>query len=118
MDFQEIIAGTVGKKIRSARALGSEVWGHEFARFSTMIPEERFAATAGGGDSLTTHCRVWRRRRRGDSELPKIAAYICENVLTSRRCQLFQRCSCVHEATTRYLAGHVAHCVVIGAETE
>jgi L-fucose isomerase-like protein len=110
MDFQEIIAGTVGKENTFGTVVGRVKAGPmTFARFSTSDREGRMAGYVGEGtftdDSLTTFGGA------GVVHIPRLQSllrYICERGFEHHvAANLSQVAAAVHEATTRYLGWNV-----------
>jgi len=115
MDFQEIIAGTVGKENTFGTCVGRVKSGPMcFARFSTDDTSGRIRGYSGSGqftdDPLETFGGA------GVVEIPalqKLLHYICENGFEHHVAANFSRVApAVHEAATRYLGwemyAHVA----------
>ncbi len=105
MDFQEIIAGTVGKENTFGTCVGRVKSGPmSFARFSTDDQHGEMRGYVGGGrftdDSLETFGGA------GVVEIPglqKLLHYICENGFEHHvAANLSTVAGAVHEATTRY----------------
>jgi L-fucose isomerase-like protein len=105
MDFQEIIAGTVGKENTFGTCVGLiKPEKMSFARFSTDDTAGRMRGYVGEGrfteDSLNTFGGA------GVVEIPnlqKLLHYICENGFEHHvAANLSTVASAVHEATTRY----------------
>jgi len=110
MDFQEIIAGTVGKDNTFGTCVGRVKSGAmSFARFSTNDREGRISGYVGEGeftdDALETFGGA------GVVKIPnlqKLLRYICENGFEHHVAANFSTvASAVHEATTRYLGWEV-----------
>jgi L-fucose isomerase-like protein len=106
MDFQEIIAGTVGKENTFGTCVGQVKAGTmSFARFSTDDTTGRMRGYSGGGrftdDPLDTFGGA------GVVEIPelqKLLHYICENGFEHHVAASFSSVApAVHEAATRYL---------------
>ena len=106
MDFQEIIAGTVGKENTFGTCVGRVKSGAmSFARFSTDDAHGKIRGYTGGGrftdDPLETFGGA------GVVEIPalqKLLHYICENGFEHHVAANFSSVAqVVHEATTRYL---------------
>ena len=106
MDFQEIIAGTVGKDNTFGTCVGRVKAGPmSFARFSTDDSNGRIRGYTGSGrftdDPLETFGGA------GVVEIPELQAllhYICENGFEHHVAANFSSVApVVHEATTRYL---------------
>lgn len=106
MDFQEIIAGTVGKDNTFGTCVGRVKSGPmSFARFSTDDINGKIRGYTGGGrftdDPLDTFGGV------GVVEIPglqKLLHFICENGFEHHVAANFSTVApAVHEATTRYL---------------
>jgi L-fucose isomerase-like protein len=106
MDFQEIIAGTVGKENTFGTCVGRVKPGAmSFARFSTNDREGKIRGYVGEGtftdDSLETFGGA------GVVHIPhlqKLLRYICERGFEHHVAANFSTvASAVHEATTRYL---------------
>jgi len=114
MDFQEIIAGTVGKENTFGTCVGQVKSGvMSFARFSTDDTGGKIRGYSGGGrftdDPLQTFGGA------GVVEIPelqKLLRYICENGFEHHVAANFSSVApVVHEATTRYLGWDMyAHC--------
>jgi L-fucose isomerase-like protein len=106
MDFQEIIAGTVGKDNTFGTVVGRVKPGAmSFARFSTDDTAGVMRGYVGEGsftnDSLNTFGGVGVVHI---SELQKLLRYICENGFEHHVAANFSTtASAVHEATVRYL---------------
>jgi L-fucose isomerase-like protein len=106
MDFQEIIAGTVGKENTFGTCVGRVKSGPmSFARFSTNDREGNIRGYVGEGaftdDSLETFGGAGVVRI---PELQKLLRYICERGFEHHVAANFSTvASAVHEATTRYL---------------
>jgi L-fucose isomerase-like protein len=110
MDFQEIIAGTVGKENTFGTCVGRVKSGAmSFARFSTDDREGRIRGYVGEGaftdDPLETFGGA------GVVKIPhlqKLLHYICESGFEHHVAANFSTAaSAVHEATTRYLGWDV-----------
>ena len=106
MDYQEIIAGTVGKENTFGTCVGRVKAGPmSFARFSTDDASGRIRGYSGGGqftdDPLETFGGA------GVVEIPglqKLLHYICENGFEHHVAANFSTVApAVHEAATRYL---------------
>jgi len=106
MDFQEIIAGTVGKENTFGTCVGRVKSGPmSFARFSTDDTTGKIRGYSGGGqftdDPLDTFGGA------GVVEIPglqKLLHYICENGFEHHVAANFSTVApAVHEAATRYL---------------
>jgi len=106
MDYQEIIAGTVGKDNTFGTCVGRVKAGPmSFARFSTDDATGRIRGYSGGGqftdDPLETFGGA------GVVEIPglqKLLHYICENGFEHHVAANFSTVApAVHEAATRYL---------------
>jgi L-fucose isomerase-like protein len=106
MDFQEIIAGTVGKENTFGTCVGRVKAGPmSFARFSTDDAHGKIRGYTGGGrftdDPLETFGGA------GVVEIPglqKLLHYICENGFEHHVAANFSSVApVVHEAATRYL---------------
>jgi L-fucose isomerase-like protein len=106
MDYQEIIAGTVGKENTYGTVVGRvKASPMSFARFSTDDVTGRMRGYVGGGaftnDPLDTFGGVGVVEIKG---LQKLLHYICENGFEHHvAANLSQSAGAVHEATTRYL---------------
>jgi L-fucose isomerase-like protein len=106
MDFQEIIAGTVGKENTFGTCVGQVKSGPmSFARFSTDDREGKIRGYVGEGeftdDPLQTFGGAGVVRIPG---LQKLLRFICERGFEHHVAANFsQTASAVHEATTRYL---------------
>jgi L-fucose isomerase-like protein len=112
MDYQEIIAGTVGKDNTYGTCVGLIKPGAmSFARFSTEDIAGRMRGYVGEGrftdDPLTTFGGA------GVVEIPdmqKLLRYICERGFEHHvAANLSNVSSAVHEATTRYLGWDMFH---------
>jgi len=112
MDYQEIIAGTVGKDNTYGTCVGLIKPGAmSFARFSTEDSEGRVRGYVGEGrftdDPLITFGGA------GVVEIPemqKLLRYICERGFEHHvAANLSNVASAVHEATTRYLRWDMSH---------
>jgi L-fucose isomerase-like protein len=110
MDFQEIIAGTVGKDNTFGTCVGRVKSGPmSFARFSTNDREGKISGYVGEGaftdDPLETFGGA------GVVQIPhlqKLLRYICERGFEHHVAANFSTvASAVHEATTRYLGWNV-----------
>lgn len=110
MDFQEIIAGTVGKDNTFGTCVGRVKSGPmSFARFSTNDRQGKISGYVGEGaftdDPLETFGGA------GVVKIPqlqKLLRYICENGFEHHVAANFSTvASAVHEATTRYLGWDV-----------
>ncbi len=110
MDFQEIIAGTVGKENTFGTCVGRVKAGPmSFARFSTNDREGKMWGYVGEGaftnDPLETFGGA------GVAQIPglqKLLRFICENGFEHHVAANFSTvASAVHEATTRYLNWNV-----------
>jgi L-fucose isomerase-like protein len=106
MDYQEIIAGTVGKENTYGTVVGRvKASSMSFARLSTDDASGRMRGYVGDGtftdDALSTFGGV------GVVEIPdlqKLLRYICENGFEHHvAANLSSAAGAVHEATTRYL---------------
>jgi L-fucose isomerase-like protein len=106
MDFQEIIAGTVGKENTFGTCVGKVKSGAmSYARFSTDDFTGKIRGYSGGGrftdDPLETFGGA------GVVEIPnmqKLLHYICENGFEHHVAANFSSVApMIHEATTRYL---------------
>ena len=106
MDYQAIIAGTVGKENTFGTCVGQVKSGAMcFARFSTDDPSGRIRGYSGSGrftdDALETFGGA------GVVEIPglqKLLRYICENGFEHHVAANFSSVApAVHEAATRYL---------------
>jgi L-fucose isomerase-like protein len=110
MDFQEIIAGTVGKESTFGTCVGRVKAGPmTFARFSTNDREGTIRGYVGEGaftnDPLTTFGGAGVVQIRG---LQGLLRYICENGFEHHvAANLSSVAAAVHEATTRYLGWNV-----------
>ncbi len=106
MDFQEIIAGTVGKENTFGTCVGRVKSGPmSFARFSTNDREGKMSGYVGEGeftdDPLETFGGAGVVRIPG---LQKLLRFICERGFEHHVAANFSTvASAVHEATTRYL---------------
>jgi len=110
MDFQEIIAGTVGKENTFGTCVGRVKSGPmSFARFSTDDTSGQIRGYSGAGrftdDPLETFGGA------GVVEIPglqKLLHYICENGFEHHVAANFSSVApAVHEAATRYLNWHM-----------
>ena len=115
MDYQEIIAGTVGKDNTFGTCVGRVKAGPmSFARFSTDDATGRIRGYSGGGqftdDPLDTFGGAGVVEIRG---LQKLLHYICENGFEHHVAANFSTVApAVHEAATRYLGWEMyAHTV-------
>jgi len=110
MDFQEIIAGTVGKENTFGTCVGRVKAGPmTFARFSTNDREGTIRGYVGEGaftnDPLTTFGGAGVVQIRG---LQSLLRYICERGFEHHvAANLSSVAAAVHEATTRYLGWNV-----------
>src|SRR6202790_3367507 len=106
MDFQEIIAGTVGKENTFGTCVGRvKASPMSFARFSTDDRAGKIRGYVGEGtftsDSLNTFGGVGVVQI---AELQKLLHYICENGFEHQWAANFPtRAAAVHEAAVRYL---------------
>ena len=106
MDFQEIIAGTVGKENTFGTCIGQVKPGPmSFARFSTDDRQGKIRGYVGEGaftdDPLETFGGAGVVRI---PQLQKLLRYICENGFEHHVAANFSTvASAVHEAATRYL---------------
>jgi L-fucose isomerase-like protein len=111
MDFQEIIAGTVGKENTFGTCVGRVKSGPmSFARFSTNDREGEMSGYVGEGefteDPLETFGGAGVVRIPG---LQKLLRFICERGFEHHVAANFSTvASAVHEATTRYLKWDVS----------
>jgi len=112
MDFQEIIAGTVGKANTFGTCVGRVKAGPmSYARFSTDDLTGKIRGYVGEGaftsDSLETFGGA------GVVEIPRLQnllRYICENGFEHHVAASFSTtASAVHEAATKYLGWQVYH---------
>jgi L-fucose isomerase-like protein len=112
MDYQEIIAGTVGKDNTYGTCVGLiKAGAMSFARFSTDDTAGHMRGYVGEGrftdDPLTTFGGA------GVVEIPemqKLLRYICERGFEHHvAANLSNVASAVHEATTRYLGWEMSH---------
>ncbi len=112
MDFQQIIAGTVGKENTFGTCVGQvKAAPMSFARFSTNDREGIISGYVGEGqftnDSLATFGGA------GVVQIPRLQAllrYICERGFEHHvAANLSTVANSVHEATTRYLGWQVDH---------
>src|SRR6202012_6120224 len=110
MDYQLIIAGTVGKENTHGTLDGTVKAGDmSFARFSTVALEGRIAGYCGQGrftdDPLTTFGGA------GVCEIPnlqKLLHYICENGFEHHVAANFSHTAdAVYEAASKYLGWHM-----------
>jgi L-fucose isomerase-like protein len=110
MDFQEIIAGTVGKENTFGTCVGQVKPGlMSFARFSTDDRQGKIRGYVGEGaftdDPLETFGGAGVVRI---PQLQKLLRYICENGFEHHVAANFSTvASAVHEAATRYLGWDV-----------
>jgi len=110
MDFQEIIAGTVGKENTFGTCVGQVKPGPmSFARFSTDDRGGSIRGYVGEGeftsDPIQTFGGAGVARISG---LQKLLRYICENGFEHHVAANFSTtAAAVHEATTRYLGWNV-----------
>ena len=110
MDFQEIIAGTVGKENTFGTCVGTVKAGPmSFARFSTDDRHGKIRGYVGEGeftdDPLETFGGAGVVRI---PELQKLLRYICKNGFEHHVAANFSTvASAVHEAATRYLGWDV-----------
>ncbi len=110
MDFQEIIAGTVGKENTFGTCVGQVKAGPmSFARFSTDDRQGKIRGYVGEGaftdDPLETFGGAGVVRI---PQLQKLLRYICENGFEHHVAANFSTvASAVHEAATRYLGWDV-----------
>lgn len=110
MDFQEIIAGTVGKLNTFGTCVGRVKAGPmSFARFSTDDETGRIRGYLGEGeftaDSLETFGGAGVVRI---PEMQRLLRYICENGFEHHVAASLSLCAAaVHEAATRYLGWDV-----------
>ncbi len=110
MDFQEIIAGTVGKENTYGTCVGRVKAGAmSFARFSTIDREGKIAGYVGEGeftnDSLDTFGGAGVVRI---PHLQKLLRFICERGFEHHvAANLSSVAPAVHEAATRYLGWSV-----------
>ena len=107
MDYQEIIAGTVGKENTFGTVVGRVKPGAmSFARFSTDDTAGKIRGYVGEGEFTNDPLEHFRRRRRG-ARFPacrSLLHYICENGFEHHVAANFSTAAgAVHEATTRYL---------------
>jgi len=112
MDFQEIIAGTVGKGNTFGTCVGRVKAGPmSFARFSTDDLNGKIRGYVGEGSLRTIRGDVWRSGRRENPQLQKLLRYICENGFEHHVAANFSTVAgAVHEAATRYFGWDV-HCI-------
>ena len=107
MDFQEIIAGTVGKENTFGTCVGLiKPEKMSFARFSTDDTAGKMRGYVGEGRVHRRSAEYLRRRGRGrDSRDAEAAAlHLRKRLRASRGRQSFHAWRrAVHEATTRYL---------------
>ena len=106
MDFQEIIAGTVGKANTFGTCVGRVKAGAmSYCRVSTGDMTGRISVVCGRGRVHQRFARYLRRRRRGeDPELQELLRYICLNGFEHHVAANFSSVAGVmHEAGTRYL---------------
>jgi L-fucose isomerase-like protein len=106
MDFQEIIAGTVGKENTFGTCVGQVKAGAmSFARFSTDDIHGRIRGYSGSGRFTDDPLRTFGGA--GVVEIPglqKLLRYICEQGFEHHVAANFSSVApMVHEATTRYL---------------
>ncbi len=110
MDFQEIIASTVGKENTFGTCVGRVKAGPmSFARFSTNDREGRMWGYTGEGNFTDDPLETFGGA--GVVQIPglqKLLRYICENGFEHHVAANFSSvASAVHEATTRYLGWDV-----------
>jgi len=109
MDFQEIIAGTVGKENTFGTCVGRVKRPMSFARFSTDDLNAKIRGYVGEGeftnDSLETFGGA------GVVKIPqlqRLLRYICENGFEHHVAAIFRTVAgAVHEAATRYFGWDV-----------
>ena len=112
VDFQEIIAGTVGKENTFGTCVGRVKPGAmSFARFSTNDSKGIISGYVGEGeftsDSLQTFGGAGVVRI---PQMQKLLRYICENGFEHHVAASFSSVArAVHEATTKYLKWNVHH---------
>ncbi|HUK30346.1 MAG TPA: L-fucose/L-arabinose isomerase family protein [Candidatus Acidoferrum sp.] len=110
MDFQEIIAGTVGKENTFGTCVGQVKPGPmSFARFSTNDSDGSIRGYVGEGeftsDPITTFGGAGVARI---PHLQKLLHYICENGFEHHVAANFSTtAAAVHEAATRYLGWNI-----------
>src|SRR5580658_200607 len=110
MDFQEIIAGTVGKDNTFGTCVGRVKSGPmSFARFSTNDRAGKISGYVGQGEFTDDPLETFGGA--GVVKIPqlqKLLRYICENGFEHHVAANFSTvASAVHEATTRYLGWDV-----------
>ena len=110
MDFQEIIAGTVGKDNTFGTCVGRVKSGPmSFARFSTNDREGKISGYVGEGEFTDDPLETFGGA--GVVKIPhlqKLLRYICERGFEHHVAANFSTvASAVHEATTRYLGWDV-----------
>lgn len=110
MDFQEIIAGTVGKANTFGTCVGRVKAGPmSFARFSTDDQTGRIRGYVGEGEFTSDPLQTFGGA--GVVKIPGLQSllrYICENGFEHHvAANLSQTASAVYEATTRYLGWDV-----------
>ena len=110
MDFQEIIAGTVGKENTFGTCVGQVKPGAmSFARFSTNDSDGTIRGYVGEGEFTSDPIQTFGGA--GVARIPRLQTllrYICENGFEHHVAANFSTCAAaVHEATTRYLGWNV-----------
>jgi L-fucose isomerase-like protein len=110
MDFQEIIAGTVGKANTFGTVVGRVKAGPmSYARFSTDDLTGRIRGYVGEGEFTSDPLETFGGA--GVVQIPRLQAllrYICENGFEHHVSANFSHsASAVHEAATRYLGWQV-----------
>jgi len=104
MDYQLIIAGTVGKQNTHGTLDGRVKAGPmSFARFSTDDFTGQIKGYVGQGASPTTRSALWRRGRRPDPQHAGTPRYICENGFEHHVAASFSTSAPIHEAATKVL---------------
>jgi len=114
MDFQEIIAGSVGKENTFGTCVGQVKSGAmSFVRFSTDDTGGKIRGYSGGGRFTDDPLHTFGGAGVVEiQELQKLLRYICENGFEHHVAANFSSVApVVHEATTRYLGWDMyAHC--------
>ncbi len=110
MDFQEIIAGTVGKENTFGTCVGQVKPGPmSFARFSTNDSDGSIRGYVGEGEFTNDPIQTFGGA--GVARIPSLQTllrYICENGFEHHVAANFSTtAAAVHEATTRYLGWNV-----------
>ncbi len=110
MDYQEIIAGSVGKASTYGTCVGRVKAGPmSFARVSTRDSEGRIAAYVGEGNFTTDPLQTFGGYAVAEiPRLQELLRYICENGFEHHvATNLSKVAAAVHEAGTRYLGWDV-----------